>query len=191
LIGDIAEPGQRREAFNITLSMPRGTAQLTVQKAAREFAQSELADHKLVMVLHHHHANPHVHLSVRAESKHGGWLNPRKTDLQHWRETFANPLQGTILDRPSEVSKVALQGAHDRQSMRPPQLICNGPRTICLPPWSVFKGHERGAAKGDAPSRRKWESTFFVHLPAPFCKRYAYQDHGSQDGDHQPGIVNG
>jgi hypothetical protein len=114
--------------------MPRGTAQLTVQKAAREFAQSELADHKLVMVLHHHHANPHVHLSVRAGSKHGGWLNPRKTDLQRWRETFANPLQGTILDRLSGVSKVALQGAHDRQSMRPPQLICNGPRTICLPP---------------------------------------------------------
>jgi hypothetical protein len=34
-IDDIAEPGQRREAFNIMLSMPRGTDPLTVQRAAR------------------------------------------------------------------------------------------------------------------------------------------------------------
>ena len=71
LIDDIVEPGQRREAFNIMLSMPRGTDPLTVQRAAREFAQIELADHKYVMVLHDHQANPHVHISVRVESKHG------------------------------------------------------------------------------------------------------------------------
>jgi hypothetical protein len=69
LIDDVAEPGQRREAFNIMLSMPRGTDPLTVQRAAREFAQVELADHKYVTVLHDHQANPHVHISVRAESK--------------------------------------------------------------------------------------------------------------------------
>jgi hypothetical protein len=77
LIDDI---GDRREAFNIMLSMPRGTDPLTVQRAAREFAKAELADHKYVMVLHDHQANPHVHISVRAESKHGKRLNPRKTD---------------------------------------------------------------------------------------------------------------
>ena len=88
-IQDIAEPGQRREAYNIMLSMPRGTDPLTVHRAAREFAQVELADHKYVMVLHDHQANPHVHLSVRAESKHGKRLNPRKADLHRWRETFA------------------------------------------------------------------------------------------------------
>jgi hypothetical protein len=48
----------RREAFNIMLSMPRGVDPLTVQRAAREFAQIELADHKYVMVLHDHQANP-------------------------------------------------------------------------------------------------------------------------------------
>ena len=41
LIDDVAEPGQRREAFNIMLSMPRSTDPLTVQRAAREFAQIE------------------------------------------------------------------------------------------------------------------------------------------------------
>ncbi len=94
LIPDDAEPGHRREAFNIMLSMPRGTDPLTVQRAAREFAQAELADHKYVMVLHDHQANPHVHISVRAESKYGKRLNPRKTDLHRWRETFAEKLRG-------------------------------------------------------------------------------------------------
>lgn len=94
LIDDVAKPGQRREAFNIMLSMPRGTDPLAVKRAAREFAKAELADHKYVMVLHDHQANPHVHISVRAESKHGKRLNPRKADLQRWRETFAEKLRG-------------------------------------------------------------------------------------------------
>jgi hypothetical protein len=93
LIPDDTVPGHRREAFNIMLSMPRGTDPASVQWAAREFAKSELADHKLVMVLHDHQANPHVHISVRAESKHGRRLNPRKTDLHRWRETFAAKLR--------------------------------------------------------------------------------------------------
>jgi hypothetical protein len=63
------------------LSMPAGTDPLIVQKAAREFAKIEFADHRYVMVLHTHQANPHVHLSVKAESKHGQRLNPRKADL--------------------------------------------------------------------------------------------------------------
>ncbi len=93
LIDDRPEPGQRREAFNIMLSMPRGTDPLTVQWAAREFARIELSDHKYVMVLHDHQANPHVHISVRAESRHGRRLNPRKADLRRWREVFAESLR--------------------------------------------------------------------------------------------------
>lgn len=88
------DPAHRREAFNIMLSMPRGTDPLAVQRAAREFARAELADHKYVMVLHDHQANPHVHVSVRAESTSGKRLNPRKTDLHRWRETFADKLRG-------------------------------------------------------------------------------------------------
>lgn len=98
LIPDDAQPGHRREAFNIMLSMPRGTDPLTVQRAAREFAQDELADHKYVMVLHDHQANPHVHISVRAESRHGKRLNPRKADLRRWRDTFAERLRGHGVD---------------------------------------------------------------------------------------------
>jgi hypothetical protein len=106
LIEDISS---RREAFNLMLSMPRGTDPASVQWAAREFAKSELADHKYVMVLHDHQANPHVHISVRAESKHGRRLNPRKTDLHRWRETFAAKLRERGID--AEATRQATRGA--------------------------------------------------------------------------------
>ena len=105
LIGD---EGYRREAFNIMLSMPRGTDPLIVQRAAREFAQTELADHKYVMVLHDHQANPHVHISVRAESRHGKRLNPRKADLHRWRETFAEKLREQGIE--AEATRQATRG---------------------------------------------------------------------------------
>jgi len=104
----IEDVGDRREAFNIMLSMPRGTDPLTVQRAAREFAQGELAEHKYVMVLHDHQANPHVHISVRAESKHGNRLNPRKADLHRWRETFAEKLRGHGIE--AEATRQATRG---------------------------------------------------------------------------------
>jgi hypothetical protein len=80
------------------LSMPRGTDPQTVLFAAREFAKIEFADHRYVMVLHDHQANPHVHLSVKAESKHGQRLNPRKADLHRWREIFAEQLRERGID---------------------------------------------------------------------------------------------
>jgi len=88
--------------------MPHGTDPLAVQHAAREFAKIELADHKYVMVLHDHQANPHVHISVRAESKHGKRLNPRKADLHRWRETFAEKLRGWGVE--AEATRQATRG---------------------------------------------------------------------------------
>ena len=89
----IEEISPRREAFNLTLSMPRGTDPQLVLKAAREFAKIELRDHFYVMVLHQHQANPHVHLTVRAESMSGLRLSLRRADLHRWRETFAQRLR--------------------------------------------------------------------------------------------------
>lgn len=104
----IPEEGHRREAFNIMLSMPAGTNAGLLQKAAREFAQAELAGHRYVMVLHEHQANPHVHLSVRAESASGKRLNPRKADLHRWRETFAEKLRGWGIE--AEATRQASRG---------------------------------------------------------------------------------
>jgi hypothetical protein len=104
----IDETSHRREAFNLMLSMPDGTDPLIVQRAAREFARDELGDHRYVMALHDDQANPHVHISVRAESRHGERLNPRKADLQRWRETFAEKLRGWGID--AEATRQAARG---------------------------------------------------------------------------------
>ena len=108
----IPETSHRREAFNIMLSMPQGTDAQTVLKAARGFARRELRDHHYVMVLHEHQANPHVHLCVKVESIEGKRLNPRKTDLHRWRETFAEKLRE--LDVEAEATRQASRGANRR-----------------------------------------------------------------------------
>jgi Relaxase/Mobilisation nuclease domain len=127
----IEREGQRREAFNIMLSMPRGTDPLTVQRAAREFAKIEFADHHYVMVLHAHQAHPHVHLSVKAESKQGKRLNPRKADLQRWREVFAERLRERGID--AEATRQPTRGEfHSRDAL-----------------WRV-----RARDEGRSPSRR-------------------------------------
>lgn len=104
----IEESSPRREAFNIMLSMPRGTDPQIVLKSAREFATVELEDHRYVMVLHDHQENPHAHLSVRAESMSGRRLNPRKADLHRWRETFAERLRGYGVE--AEATRQATRG---------------------------------------------------------------------------------
>jgi hypothetical protein len=103
----IPEVSERREAFNMMLSMPSGTDARVVQQAAREFAKAELANHRYVMVLHRHQANPHVHISVRAEGRDGKRLNPRKEDLHRWRETFAEKLRywGIEAEASSQVTR--------------------------------------------------------------------------------------
>jgi hypothetical protein len=111
----IPEVSERREAFNIMLSMPTGTDPRLVQRAGREFAKTELANHRYVMVLHTHQANPHVHISVRAEGRDGKRLNPRKEDLHRWRETFAEKLRDWGIE--AEASSQATRGV-TRRSLR-------------------------------------------------------------------------
>ena len=108
----IPERSERREAFNIMLSMPAGTKPEIVLNAAREFAKAELANHCYVMVLHTHQANPHVHLAVRAEGRDGERLSPRKTDLRRWREVFAEKLRGWGIE--AEASSQVTRGSRHR-----------------------------------------------------------------------------
>ncbi|MEJ8836105.1 relaxase/mobilization nuclease domain-containing protein [Ramlibacter sp. AN1133] len=112
----IPEHSERREAFNIMLSMPAGTPPEIVRNAAREFAKAELANHRYVMVLHTHQANPHVHLAVRAEGRDGRRLNPRKQDLRRWREVFAEKLRGWGIEADAS-SKLTRGSRHRNQRL--------------------------------------------------------------------------
>lgn len=97
----IPEEGRTREAFNIVLSMPEGTDELAVKRAVRDFAAREFEGFQYVMAAHTFDTDPdpkpskhpHVHLSVKARGEDGTRLNPRKADLQRWREGFAEALR--------------------------------------------------------------------------------------------------
>lgn len=83
-----------REAFNIVFSMPPGTDRAAVHDSVRAFAADEFgSDFRYVFASHTDEAHPHVHLCVIARSNDGTRLNPRKADLQHWRESFAGHLR--------------------------------------------------------------------------------------------------
>jgi hypothetical protein len=77
----IDETSHRREAFNIMLSMPSGTDPQMVQRAAREFAQAELGDHRYVMDLHDHQAKTRTCTSACGPSpaKESGSIHARRT----------------------------------------------------------------------------------------------------------------
>lgn len=96
----IQEVSQRREAFNIILSMPAGTPQEKVREAAREFLEEEFGDkHRYCFTLHTDTDKPHVHACVQAAPvRKGKRLNPRKADLQRWREGFAEQLRHIGID---------------------------------------------------------------------------------------------
>ncbi|MEK6296159.1 MAG: relaxase/mobilization nuclease domain-containing protein [Paraburkholderia tropica] len=90
----IPEESGRREVFNVLLSMPPGTNRQAVRDAARAFAAAEFGDgRRYVFAAHDDEAHPHVHLSVQVRGPDGRRLNPRKPDLQRWRERFASQLR--------------------------------------------------------------------------------------------------
>ena len=81
-------------SVNVILSMPAGTDEIAVKDAARAFAIETFGgNHDFVFVQHLEDKHPHVHLTVRSLGYNGRRLNPRKADLQIWRERFAGELR--------------------------------------------------------------------------------------------------
>lgn len=93
----IPEVSHRREALNLMLSMPHGTDPAKVLAAARAFGKTELTGNFYVMVLHEHQAHPHVHLTLRSESRSGERLRSWHERYQ-WRESFAEKLRELGVD---------------------------------------------------------------------------------------------
>lgn len=91
------EPRRRKDApvsLSVVLSMPAGTDPGRLRDAARAFAGEMFGDRfPYVFVLHDEGRHPHVHLTVRMLGADGERLNPRKADLQLWRERFADALR--------------------------------------------------------------------------------------------------
>lgn len=83
-----------REVMHLMLSMPAGTDPEKVRDAARSFAKKAFSEnHEYLFALHTDQAHPHVHLAVKMLGNDQVRLNPRKADIQAWREGFAEELR--------------------------------------------------------------------------------------------------
>lgn len=115
-----------RDTINLILSMPAGTDSDAVAKAATEFARRMFGGEYDYLLAHHNHdtdpkrpENPHAHLTVKTRGLAGQRLDPRKGDLQAWREAFAAELRacGVIAEAtPRRVRGVVRKG--QRQAIR-------------------------------------------------------------------------
>lgn len=95
----IALADSRRRAnspfsVSLVLSMPKGTDPFALRDAARAFAQAAFgARFDYVFALHTDEPHPHVHVAVQARGSSGERLNPKKADLEAWRQLFARELR--------------------------------------------------------------------------------------------------
>lgn len=143
----VPEETDTRLAFNIVFSMPEGTDERAVFAAVKATAEAEFTGHQWALGQHFDQPHVHCHLSVKAEGMDGVRLNPRKADLQRWRERFAH-----------ELRERGVEAEATRRASRIQQQRLNKP-------WPVTRLEDRGLATNTAPAQgnvervRKWNST--------------------------------
>ena len=128
------ESSDRTEAFHIIFSMREGTDEKAVHGAVRATAQTEFAGHQWVMAQHFDEPQVHVHVMVKTEGMDGRRLNPRKADLDRWRERFAYELRE--------------RGVEAEATRRAPRLQRDKVRT----PWAASQMQKRGEATNPSPA---------------------------------------
>ncbi|WP_020211045.1 relaxase/mobilization nuclease domain-containing protein [Gilvimarinus chinensis] len=90
-----------RDTVNIVLSAPKDSELGAVERSVRAFAQKEFGQsNDYLFAIHNDTDHPHGHLMVKMRGYDGEKLNPGKTDLKRWRESFAESLreQGIQVD---------------------------------------------------------------------------------------------
>lgn len=129
------EETDTRLAFNIVFSMPEGTDERAVYAAVKATAELEFAGHQWAMGQHFDEPQVHCHVSVKAEGMDGVRLNPRKADLQRWRERFAH-----------ELRERGVEAEATRRASRMHQQRMNKP-------WAVTRLEDRGLSTNPAPAQ--------------------------------------
>lgn len=89
----------RRDTMHLVLSMPETVDPVSVKEAVREFTKATFShNYEYVFALHTDEPHPHCHITVKCLGFDGRQLNPRKDDLQEWREVFADKLRDQGID---------------------------------------------------------------------------------------------
>lgn len=93
-----------RDVMNLVVGSKEGADPQAVLRAAKAFASECFQGHDWVMVLHEPNTDPkakedpeaskhpHVHIDVSMVDSMGKRLDPKKADLQHWREVWAEEM---------------------------------------------------------------------------------------------------
>jgi hypothetical protein len=130
----LSEASSRKEALHIIFSMREGTDERAVFGAVKATAEVEFAGHQWVMVQHHDEPQVHVHVCVKIESMDGCRLNPRKADLQRWREWFAHELRQRGVEAEATRRTSRLQREKVRRPWEVAQMEARGQTSRPLPP---------------------------------------------------------
>ncbi|MGH7223106.1 MAG: relaxase/mobilization nuclease domain-containing protein, partial [Gemmataceae bacterium] len=149
-----------RDTINLILSMPPGTDPQAVAEAARAFAHKIFGGQHDYLLAHHNHdsdpkrpENPHAHLTVKTRGHQGQWLNPRKADLQAWREAFAAELRARDVfaeATPRRARGVVRKGK--RQAIR----HMDARRASRITEWKLMQAIKTAAAHKDEPGPAPW-----------------------------------
>jgi len=147
-------------SVSVVLSMPASTDPIAVRDAARTFAARTFANQfDYVFALHTDTPRPHVHLAVAALGREGQHLNPKKADLQAWREGFAEALreQGIAAEatprRARGVTRKAERGPIRRMSER----ASAGGGAMPVVRQAAYRDAASAAFQGDT-APRPWEA---------------------------------
>ncbi|MDL2284755.1 relaxase/mobilization nuclease domain-containing protein [Oxalobacter sp. OttesenSCG-928-P03] len=85
---------KQRDTMHLVLSMPAHVDEESVRRATRDFAAETFGkNHRYLFALHTDTSNPHCHITVLCQGRDGRRLDPKKADLQAWRETFAEKIR--------------------------------------------------------------------------------------------------
>lgn len=163
----------RRDAslsLSVVLSMPPGTSNVGVRDAARAFAAETFGERfDYAFALHTDADHPHVHLAVRMLGRDGERLNPRKADLDQWRQTFARTLRDRdiaaeatprrtrgVVRKPESMAVRKLRERHELRGAPPPRVVAMAreeARKIALrqmsvrAPWEVAIANRQSAVR--------------------------------------------
>lgn len=152
-----ADQGGRRanskDTVNVILSMPPGTDREKLHEAARQFARRSFnSERRYLLVRHDDTKHPHCHLTLRAVGYDGHRLNPRKADLQAWRESFAECLREAGVS--AEATPRAARGVV-RKAKRQAVLHAELRGTSTVARSKVNQAARRVAER--TPTERPWE----------------------------------
>lgn len=146
-------------SHSIILSMPEGTNEIALRDAARAFAADTFAGrHEYVFTLHTDTPRPHVHLSVCSRGHTGARLNPKKADLERWRQNFAQALRDRGVE--AEATPRRARGVTRKAERTPLRKIRDrheaGKGPMARVRRAAYQEAAKAAFRGDT-SPRPWE----------------------------------